>query len=127
MDKTHERMIILKMIEEDTLNVDEGAKLLASVDRSADSSKGRVILRSKDNSKWFRIRVTDTYTGKNTASVSLPMALMEWGLRVGAQFAPEVGNVDLGELSDILNQGLEGKIIDVLDEEDGEHVEIFID
>jgi hypothetical protein len=127
MKKTNERMMILKMIEEGTLSADEGAKLLTSVDGGTDNPKGRVYPRAKDNSKWFRVRVTDTNTGKNKATVSLPMALMDWGLRVGAQFAPEVGNIDLEELSDILNQGLEGKIIDVLDEEDGEHVEIFID
>ena len=116
------------MIEEGTVSADEGARLLSSVDRGNDASTRTIApRRSTGGGKWFRVRVTDTKTGKNKATVSLPMALMDWGLRVGAQFAPEVGNIDLGELSDILSQGVEGKIIDVLDEEDGEHVEIYID
>ena len=127
MNATNERMMILKMIEEGTVNADEGAKLLTSVDRGPDRSIERIAPRGKGGAKWFRVRVTDTHTGKSKATVSLPLALMDWGLRVGAQFAPEVGNIDLGELSDILSQGLEGKIVDVLDEEDGEHVEIYID
>ena len=126
MNATDERMMILKMIEEGTVSADEGARLLSSVDKGADKPVRQLTVGKKD-AKWFRVRVTDTVTGKNKATVSLPLALMDWGLRVGAQFAPEVGNIDLGELSDLLSDGMEGKIVDVLDEEDGEHVEIFIE
>jgi hypothetical protein len=38
-----------------------------------------------------------------------------------------VGSIDLGQLNEMLQSGVEGKIVDVLDEEDGEHVEIFIE
>jgi hypothetical protein len=31
------------------------------------------------------------------------------------------------EISSAINEGLTGKIVDVMDEEDGEHIEIFID
>ena len=36
-------------------------------------------------------------------------------------------HVNFDELVEAINEGAEGKIIDVLDEEDGEHVEIFIE
>jgi hypothetical protein len=127
MNATDERMMILKMIEEGTVSADEGARLLSSVDKGEEVPSKRLSPRGKGGAKWFRVRVTDTNTGKSKATVSLPLALMDWGLRVGAQFAPEVGSIDLDELSQILSQGLEGKIVDVLDEEDGEHVEIYIE
>ncbi len=127
MNDTNERMMILRMIEEGTISADEGARLLSSVDPALQRKPRSITPHGKNNPKWFRVRVTDTRTGKSKATVSLPFALMDWGLRVGAQFAPEVGNIDLRELSDILSEGMEGKIVDVLDEEDGEHVEIFID
>ena len=127
MNNSDERMMILKMIEEGTVSADEGARLLTSIDRGTSQSPQKISPREKGRAKWFRVRVTDTITGKSKATVSLPLALMDWGLRVGAQFAPEVGDLDIGELSDILSQGVEGKIVDVLDEEDGEHVEIYID
>jgi hypothetical protein len=127
MNETNERMMILKMIEEGTVSANEGARLLSSIDRSPESKPRSITPRKRGNSKWFRVRVTDTKTGKSKATVSLPLALMDWGLRVGAQFAPEVGNIDLGELSDILSEGIDGKIVDVIDEEDGEHVEIYVD
>jgi hypothetical protein len=127
MNNSDERMMILKMIEEGTVNADEGARLLTSIDRGTSQSPRKNFPRGKGSAKWFRVRVTDTITGKSKATVSLPLALMDWGLRVGAQFAPEVADLDIRELSDILSQGVEGKIVDVLDEEDGEHVEIYID
>ncbi len=125
--KSDERMMILKMIEEGTVSADEGARLLSSVDRNNEKAPKPLATRSTGSGKWFRVRVTDTHTGKNKATVSLPLALMDWGLRVGAHFAPEVGNIDLEELSEILGEGMEGKIVDVIDDEDGEHVEIYID
>ena len=126
MNATDERMMILRMIEEGTVSADEGARLLSSVNNK-DVKPSPQLAVGKKSAKWFRVRVTDTKTGKNKATVSLPLALMDWGLRVGAQFAPEVGDIDLGELSDLLSEGMEGKIVDVLDEEDGEHVEIYIE
>jgi len=126
MNDINERMMILKMIEEGTVSADEGAKLLASVETKP-GKRQNMSSRRQGDAKWFRVRVTDTHTGKNKATVSLPLSLMDWGLRVGAQFAPEIADLDLGELSDILSTGLEGKIVDVLDKEDGEHVEIYVE
>jgi hypothetical protein len=61
-------------------------------------------------------------------SVNIPFRLASWGLRLGTRFSPEVGDLNLQELSDLLHQdGLQGKIVDVVDEEDGEHVEIYVD
>jgi hypothetical protein len=38
-----------------------------------------------------------------------------------------VEGVDMTNVMDALRSGVTGKIIDVTDEEDGEHVEIFIE
>jgi len=82
----------------------------------------------KTGPEWFRIRVTQLETGRPKATVNIPLGLAEWGLRIGAKYAPEIGDVNLAELSQMLDaHGLDGKIIDVVDEDDGEHVEIFIE
>jgi hypothetical protein len=52
---------------------------------------------------------------------------MDAGLRIGAQYAPELQGLDLNQLISEVRSGASGKIIDVIDEEDGEHVEIFIE
>ena len=127
MDDPNEKMMILKMIEDGKIDPEEGSKLLMSVNREQVRSIDQSGAGIKSSSKWFRVRVTDMTTGAKKATVSLPIALMDWGIRVGAHFAPEIGNLDFTELSDFMSQENEGKIIDVIDEEDGEHVEIFIE
>jgi hypothetical protein len=76
--------------------------------------------------RWFKVRVTDLVTGKSKTSVTIPIGLMDWGLKLGAQFAPEA-EIDMEDLSEALRSGIEGKIIDVVDELDGEHVEIYVE
>jgi len=128
-----ERMTILKMIEEDKINAEQGLKLLEalatknSVKEEGKAEGSSQSLTTEGNGRYFRVVVTNTATGKAKAHVTLPMNLVQWGLRIGAHFSPEVEGIDMEELGEILKSTSHGKIIDVLDEEDGEHVEIFID
>jgi hypothetical protein len=48
-------------------------------------------------------------------------------MKIGAHFAPEVEGVDMMNVMDAIRSGMTGKIIDVTDEEDGEHVEIYVE
>jgi hypothetical protein len=48
-------------------------------------------------------------------------------LKIGAHFAPEVEGVNMSNVMEALRSGVTGKIIDVTDEEDGEHVEIYVE
>jgi hypothetical protein len=66
-------------------------------------------------------------TGRSKASVQIPIALVDAGLKIGAHFAPEVDGVDMSNVMEALRSGITGKIIDVTDEDDGEHVEIFVE
>jgi hypothetical protein len=75
----------------------------------------------------LRIRVTDMNSGRSKASVQIPLALVDAGLKIGAHFAPEVEGVDMSNVMDAMRSGVTGKIIDVVDDEDGEHVEIYIE
>lgn len=78
--------------------------------------------------RWFRIRVTDLSSGRRKVSVNIPFRLATWGMRVGAHFSPKAGDINLQELSQLLEDDeLHGRIVDVVDEEDGEHVEIFVE
>ncbi len=129
MANSEERMKILKMIEEGKISADEGSKLLAAL---SDSRKG-ISMPSRPPgmgggpARWLRIRVTDTRTGRSKASVQIPLALVDAGMKIGAHFAPEVEGVDMTNVMEALRMGVMGKIIDVVDEEDGEHVEIYVE
>ena len=127
MATTEERMKILNMIREGKISAEEGAKLLSALGGGSQKAGRRPSPRMAGEPRWFRVRVSDTVTGKTKTSVNIPLGLMEWGMQIGAQFAPEVGDLNMEQLSEMLRTGVEGKIVDVIDEEDGEHVEIFIE
>ena len=128
MANSEERMKILKMIEEGKISAGEGSKLLSAL---SDSRKGASTpprsFGASGSARWLRIRVTDVRTGRSKASVQIPLALVDAGMKIGAHFAPEVEGVDMSNVMDSIRMGVTGKIIDVVDEEDGEHVEIFVE
>jgi hypothetical protein len=120
-------MKILKMIQEGKITAEEGARLLAALKESRKSNAGRANVSMGGNRGWLRVRVSDIASGKTKVNVNLPLGLMDAGLRIGAQYAPELQGMDLAQLINEVKSGASGKIIDVVDEEDGEHVEIFIE
>ena len=132
MDNVEERKSILKMIEEDKITAAEGLKLLESLGNKPNPSAA-VVSKSItpeheiQKGRMFRVVVTNTATGKIKTRVTLPMSLVNWGLKIGGHFTPEIEGMNMDELSQILQSTEHGKIIDVLEEEDGEHVEIYID
>lgn len=122
MANSEERMKILKMIEEGKLSAEEGAKLLAAL-----ASGNRPSGMTASGARWLRVRVTDVNSGRSKATVQIPLSLLEAGMKIGAHFAPEIDGVNMDQLMEALRAGVTGKIIDVTDDEDGEHVEIFVE
>ena len=96
----------------------------------AEDDLNRAIFPQNDPAMWStRINPTDHPTAEpmpvlpNTAGVGVPN-ISEDPMFV----APEMGDYDLQELSRVLSEeGVQGKIVDVIDDEDGEHVEIYVD
>ena len=129
MASSEERMKILKMIEEGKLSAEEGTKLLAALSDKRMPTPPRVpgMPGMPGGPRWLRIRVTDVRTGRSKASVQIPLALVDAGMKIGAHFAPEVEGVDMSNVMEALRSGMTGKIIDVTDDEDGEHVEIYVE
>lgn len=127
MATAEERMKILRMIQEGKITAEEGAKLISALQESRKGPERRSTSAPGRRSSWLRIRVTDVLTGRAKVNVNLPLGLMDAGLKIGAQYAPQLEGVDVENLISQVKAGAAGKIIDVIDEEDGEHVEIFIE
>jgi hypothetical protein len=127
MATAEERMRILKMIDEGKISAEEGAKLLSALNEPRRSQNASTPLRQPGAARWLRVRVTDVISGRSKATVQIPLALMESGMKIGAHFAPEVEGVDMSTIMEALRSGMTGKIVDVVDEKDGEHVEIFVE
>ena len=126
MVTSEERMRILRMIQEGKITAEEGAKLLSALRESSKETRPP-ITSGRMGKGWLRVRVTDMATNRAKVNVNLPLGLMDAGLKIGAQYAPELAGIDLSQFIEDIKGGAQGKIIDVIDEEDGEHVEIFVE
>jgi len=126
MVTSEERMKILNMINEEKITAEEGSKLLSVLTRG--NEKPKKVSKRSLTSQWLRVRVTDMSTGKAKVNVNVPMKLVDAGLNIAAQFTPEVESAQmLDAVKEALAENIRGKIVDVIDEEDQEHVEIFIE
>lgn len=123
MVTSEERLKILDMIQEGKLSVDDGAKLLAALEEKP----ARRQFTPRPGNHMFRVRVSDPTTGKTKVSASLPMSLIDAGLNIASNFTVNVDGISMDEVREAINSGMTGKIIDVMRDEDGEHVEVFID
>src|SRR3990172_4462880 len=124
MTTSEERLKILKMIDEGKITAEEGARLLSALSEVRKPQRRAAVRTSAGGARFLRVRVTDMKTGKAKATVNLPLGLVDAGLNIASQYAPGIA---FDELIEAINEGAEGKIIDVTDEEDGEHIEIYIE
>ena len=109
------------MIEQGKISAEEGARLLTALGER-ESGNGQASAAAGQPARTFRVRVTDTVTGQTKVNVTIPVSLVRFGLR----FIPENSDVDGQAILDAIDSGLMGSVVDVMDEEDGKHVEIFI-
>jgi hypothetical protein len=120
-------MQILNMVANGRISAEDGAKLLAALEPANSKREPRLTAGGPSEPRWFRVRVTDLETGKNKVNVNLPMSLVDVGTRMGARFAPELEDLDFGDLVEQIKGGAQGKIIEVEDIEGGERVEIYVE
>lgn len=123
MADSEERIKILKMIEGGKITAEEGTRLLAALSKG---DRQREVSPSTE-AKWMRVRVTDLDSGKTSVNVNLPIGLVNVGLRMGARFVPDMEGYEIEEITEALRQGLTGKIVDIVDEDEGQRVEIYVE
>ncbi len=132
MATSEERLKILRMIQEGKLSPEEGIQLMEALDAGEKPSGKKAppeppVPPSVRAARFLRVRVTDTDSGKVRVNVRLPISVVNAGLKMGARFSPEVEGLNIEQLMEFVHSGETGKIVDVFDDEDGEHVEVFIE
>ena len=131
MASTEERMRILMMIQEGKISAAEGARLIEAHDDLSEPTppqpSAAVSYSTGKKPHYLRVLITDTDSGKARVNVRLPVSLINSGIRMGARFAPEIEGLELEDLNAWLNSGEVGQIVDIFDEEDGEHIEVFLE
>ena len=76
---------------------------------------------------WFHIRVRNLETGQNKVTVNIPLRMFKFGMRIGRRFSPELAELDWDEINDMIANMESGVLVEVQDEEDKEHVQIYVD
>ncbi len=116
-----DKLRILRLLEEKKITAEEAERLLSAV-ASSESPAGR--------NRFIKLKVVDKESGKTRVNITVPMALVRWGMKMAPREAKakiEEHEIDFKLVSDALEKGLTGKIVDVDDEDKGEHVEVWLE
>lgn len=133
MVTSEERIKVLQMIQEGKLTANEAAELLEAMDEdekipvNADPAQTAETAAPGRKPRWLRVRVTQVDSGRPKVNVRLPISMVNVGLKMGTRFAPEMDGMDTTSLMKMIEAGEIGQIVDVMDEKDGEHVEVFLE
>lgn len=125
-----ERLMILKMLQEGKISAEEAAKLLDAVGSGKESKKNEQDQSERTSGKpgrWFRVVVTETDTNKTRANIRIPLSVINTGMKMGAHFSTKIDGMQNPEIMKAIQSGMTGQILDVYDDENGEHVEVFIE
>ncbi len=121
---------VLEMLEEKKITSEEAAELLEAL-RETKEEENTTPLSTKKK-RFLKIRVTKGEKPK--VNVTIPFSLVNWGLNLASKLGKDSVNIegkeipiDMDELNKAMNDPeFTGKIVDVVEEEKGEHVEIEI-
>ncbi len=128
---TDERMRILKMVEEGKINAAEAGLLLESMGDEIPES-GEIVRKQPMSVKGKKLRILVTKPGseKPSVNVKIPLRLVKWAER----FIPEDAKremddqgIDLEEILGSLDELEDESLVDVTDENTGEHVRVYIE
>jgi hypothetical protein len=126
MTTTEEKFKVLKMVEDGRINAEEAGKLMEVLEKSSTEDP-----TARDGSikpgRWLKIIVTDITSGKTRVNIRLPISLISSGIKLGMKFAPEAESIDAEKVMDAIRNGGMGKIVDAIDDNDHEHVEIWVE
>jgi hypothetical protein len=125
-----ERLQVLKMIQDGIISPEEGARLLAAMGDAIPTppkppKAPEVPVRERPvyNPRWLRIKISDKRNENAKVNITIPLPLLDWGLRIAEQSA----GVNLSAVRDVIRSGAEGKIIEVEDSASEGRVEISVE
>lgn len=145
-----DRMEVLQLLSEGKINVEEAGRLLSGTKAGATKAVAsdqynevedeaivavaeepvKQVTNESDSAggrpKWFHVRVSDLKTGEGKVTVNIPLNLVKAGLNLGGRYSKELSGFEWDEFSTVF-AGEKGVLVDVQDEEDGEHVQIYVD
>lgn len=115
-----EEQRILKLVEEKKITAEEAQRLLAAVGSEEEPGRAR----------FLKVKVYDPALGRVRVNVTLPLALVRWGMKFvpeSAQMELNQHNISLDQVARALETGFRGKLVEVEDNEKHEKVEVYLE
>lgn len=131
MEANEERKQILDMLAEGKITTEEAGSLLDAfqgIYKGTDTEPSTGATGKK--ARFMLIRVTDLNNQRKKVNIKLPMSLVQWGIKMGGKFGyTEVEGLNFEDLvnKEMIEAGMVGPLVDVVDEQTGEHVEISLE
>jgi hypothetical protein len=124
---------ILNMVSDGTMTPDDAIRLMEAIEGGKTADTTAPVGGS--GVKSLKIRVTDLNTGRTKVNMSLPLWLVKGAMKLGGKgfrfswFGADdkLGGDMTDHLKDLLASGKAGNLLDILDEEENERVEIFVE
>lgn len=126
MTTTEERMRVLKLIEEGKISAAEAVSMLDAA-ANPDKDQGQSAAVSNQPVRYIHVIVTDIESGKSRVNIRMPANLVTTGIKMGAHLSTEVNVLDTQQIKDYIKRGVTGQVLDVLDDDEGERVQIFLE
>jgi hypothetical protein len=81
----------------------------------------------EQKAKRLRVRVVED--GHPTVNVKVPIGVAKWGMKMAQAFSPEMkdANLDWDNIAAMIQEGEQGKIVEVEDEVDHKTVEVWVE
>jgi DNA-directed RNA polymerase sigma subunit (sigma70/sigma32) len=124
MTIAEERLKILNLIQAGKITPEEGLRLLEALEQP---DAARPVQPATGAARWLRVMITDLISGKTRVNVRLPVTVLNTGIKMGARFSTDIGQMEMGQIMDAVRSGSIGKILDVIDDEDNEHIQIYLE
>lgn len=129
------RKEILDLLAKGKISADEAADLLSqppaatavTVEKPAAPEPPSPPAAKGTKPSWLHVRVRDLHSGNNKVTVNVPLGMVKLGLKIGGRFSPELKDLDWHDLQGMIDDMHSGLLVDVQDDEGGEHVQVFID
>jgi hypothetical protein len=149
-ETSEQRQSILQMLAAGKVSVEDAAAMIRALDAQpgaeadagpvakeadaqawAETVAGPTLEEASPEAKeggprWLHVHVSDLRSGQRKVTVNVPLRMLQFGMRVGSRFAPEMEGLNWKELAGMISSE-KGMLVEVKDEEDGEHVQVFVD
>ena len=130
MSLSEEKMKILKLLEEKKISAEEAAELLEALEESEEKEEEIAQPKTFREGKSLKIRVSDSNTGKVRVNLTIPLRLARFARTMVPAFEKmnlERKGIDIEEIINAIDSGITGKILEVDDELNAQHIEIWIE